>query len=429
MMDAFVKSASVWLPGSIGMMALILASGFFSGSETALFYLSRDELRRLRSGNTRERLAADLLSRPTRLLTAILFWNLMVNLTYFALSVVVAQQLVKQGQTAAAGLFSLLGLVTIILFGEVLPKSVAVVFRRPLAPLLSLPLAVTVRVLDPITPTLATISLMIRRAFWPHLGREPYLRAADLERAVEATAQSQDVIALERNVLHNILDLSEITVEEVMRPRGTYLSLEPPIHLQDLQDGVNFGDYLIVRDPDNDEITSVISLSTLTVIPEKNLELAAEQVVFVPWCSHLAYTLQLLRQRVCSVAAVVNEYGGTIGIVTYEDILENIINPEQSRAKRLLNREPVLEVAPGRYHVDGITTLRYLCKRLGIEYEADSEGLVTVAGRLHEELERIPVVGDTITWRDYEMKVIDVVKRGQLRVMLTQLPTSTTQTF
>lgn len=422
MMDTILKSASVWLPASVGMLALILASGFFSGSETALFYLSRDELRRLRAGNANERRAADLLARPTRLLTAILFWNLLVNLTYFALSVVVAQQFVKRGQTAAAGLFSLTGLVAIILFGEVLPKSVAVVFRRRLAPWLSFPLAAAVRVLDPITPTLTTISLLIRRAFWPHLNREPYLRAADLERAVEATAESQEVINLERQVVHNILDLSEIAVEEVMRPRGTYLALEPPIHLRDLQDGVNFGDYLVVRDPENDEITSVISLSTLTVIPEKHLENTAEQVVYVPWCSHLAYTLQLLRQQVCSVAAVVNEYGGTIGIVTYEDILENIINPEQSRAKRLLNREPVLNVAPDRYHVDGITTLRYLCKRLGMEYEADSEGLVTVAGRLHEELEHIPVVGDTIIWRGYEMKVIDVVSRGQLRVMLTKLP-------
>ena len=86
---------SLWFPGMAAMCCLILASGFFSASETALFYLSHDELRGMRTGTARERMAAELLRRADRLLTAVLFWNLVINLTYFATSVVVAQRLFR----------------------------------------------------------------------------------------------------------------------------------------------------------------------------------------------------------------------------------------------------------------------------------------------------------------------------------------------
>ena len=132
------------------MLCLVLASGFFSASETALFYLSHDELRGLRASRPREHMAAALLSNPDRLLTAILFWNLLINLTYFSSSLVVAHRLGEKAGYGAAGGFSLLSLFAIILFGEVLPKSVAVVYCRRLALTVSWPLSLAVRILDPI---------------------------------------------------------------------------------------------------------------------------------------------------------------------------------------------------------------------------------------------------------------------------------------
>ena len=82
-------------------------------------------------------------------------------------------------------------------------------------------------------------------------------------------------------------------------------------------------------------------------IPVQHLEAAAEEVVHVPWCTDVAYTLQLMRERFCSLASVVNEYGETVGIVTNEDIVDTMLMPQSSRAKRLLRREPVLKLLPG----------------------------------------------------------------------------------
>jgi len=416
-MIAFLEAT---LPGMIAMLGLIVASGFFSASETALFYLSRDELRSFRVGNRRERAVAALLSDPDRLLTAVLFWNLLINLMYFAISVVVAHRLFDALLPAAAGAYGLLSLLAIILFGEVLPKSSALVFQRQLASLVSWPLAIAVRLLDPITPLLQRVTRLSRRTFWPHVSREPYLNTEDLERAVSASELSDEVIRQEREVLHNILDLSEIKVEEVMRPRGSYVALPAPVRLADLDGSVPSSNFITMVAGETDEVVGAVPLGDFSSIPKESLEAAAEDVVYVPWCASVAHSLQLLRERFVSMAAVVNEYGETVGIVTYDDIIDTVLRPQPSRAKRLLKREPVLEVAPNRYHVDGITTLRYLCRRLGLDFETDGDGLITVAGMLYEELEHMPEVGDRCTWRGFSIRVIDVSKRGRLRAMLSK---------
>ena len=400
------------------MFGLIFASAFFSASETALFFLSHDELRGMRVGNNRERLAADLMRRPERLLTAILFWNLLINLSYFATGIVVAGRLAAAGFAAAAGVVGVGSLLLIILFGEVLPKGGAVVFRRRLASLVSWPLAAAVRLLDPVTPGLSWMTHVLRRAFWPNLKLEPHLHADDLERAIDVSELSDEVIRHERQILHNILDLSEISVEEVMWPRGTYPSLPVPVSLTDLNNVGPECKYIAVQRPGTEDVERALPLMEFAELPETNLERSAEDVVTVPWCATLADTLQLLRDRFCGVACVVNEYGETVGIVTYEDIIDMCLTPAPSRARRMLQREPVLEIAPGVFQVEGITTLRYLCRRLEIEFEAAKAGIVTVSGLVSEELEQIPVVGDECGWRGWRFEVIESIQPGRMRVMV-----------
>ncbi len=419
-MSDFLEARSLWLPGVLAMLLLMAGSGFFSASETSLFYLSRDELRAMQKGRPGERRVVELLRDPERLLTTILFWNLLINLAYFTVSVVTARRLALHGQTAAAGLLSLAGVTALIIFGEVLPKGGAVLLRRSIAAVVSGPLTIAMLVARPVTPVLSGIATAIRRAVWPRLPQEPYLDVGDLERAIESSHAGVDLIRHEQQVLHNILDLSEITVEEVMRPRGNYTTWTTPVHRPDIEGQLLQTDYLYLRDKGPDEIAAVVRLSSMSFIDARHLERAAEPVIHVPWCATLADALEQMRDDFAPVAVVVNEYGETIGVVNYEDILDTVLAPQPSRARRLLRREPVLEVAPGRYHVDGITSLRYLAQRLKADYEPTVDGLTTVSGLLHDELERLPVVGDRITWHGWEIEVIDADRRGKVRVMASR---------
>ncbi len=400
------------------MAALVLASGFFSSSETALFYLSRDDLRSFRVGSSRQRAAARLLSNPDRLLTAVLFWNLLINLTYFSVSILLARKLAPDS-TERATAVSLASLLGIILLGEVIPKSLAVVFRRRLATVVAWPLATAVKAFDPLAPVFSRTTEFLHRVFWPHVTVEPALDTDDLEQAVENSARTAEVFRTERQVLHNILDLGEISVEEVMRPRGTWNTLPVPIDLNDLShDDIETG--FVVVGGDDDIVSGIIPLDHRASLPTHHLERLAEEAIPVPWCAHLASVLQQMRDTFSQAACVVNEYGETVGVVTHDDILDTILSPEPSRARRLLRKEPVEDLGGQRFEVQALTTLRYLSKRLGIAFEPDPEQQVTVSGLLQEQLEKMPATGDECLWHGHRIRVVEASGRGPVRVLVAR---------
>jgi putative hemolysin len=419
-MSEFLHSTDRWLAGLVAMLALMALSAFLSASETALFFLSHDEIRAFRVGRPRERAAASLLADPDRVLTGILFWNLVVNLLYFAVSIVVSERLLTADLRTAAAVFGFVSLIALLLFGEVVPKVAAALFRRRVAPLVTLPIIAMIRLLDPALPFFRGLTRIARRTFLPHIHQEPYLSPEDLENAVNVSDLSEEMIRQEKQILHNILDLSDITAEEVMRPRGTYPTCRTPVRVLDLAARMPDSDYVAVVREGSDDVESAIALSSYSMISGEHLAEGAEDVVHVPWCAKLGAVLTLLREQVVSVASVVNEFGETIGMLTYDDILNTVLIPEPDRAARVLSRPPVLEVAPGCYHAEGITSLRHLAGRLGIDYDADADALVTLAGLLQEKLEHLPAVGDECFWHDFRIRVIEVSKRGRLRAMLTR---------
>lgn len=203
-----------------------------------------------------------------------------------------------------------------------------------------------------------------------------------------------------------------------MRPRGSYLVVDGEFRLRDAGHEAPPGDCVLIAEPGTEVIERSIPLVQVAHLAEGDIAGKSEPVVCVPWTASLAFTLQLMIRKFNHVAVVVNEYGETMGIATYDDIMDTVISPESSRARRVLKREPVLEVAPSRYHVEGMTTLRYLSRRLNLDYEPDSDGLLTVAGMMHDELEHIPTVGDVCRWQGYVFKVIEVKRRGHLRAVV-----------
>ncbi|MDG2129835.1 MAG: CNNM domain-containing protein [Fuerstiella sp.] len=419
-MSDLADSLHIWLPGTFLMLLLMMCSAFFSASETAFFFLSREQIRRFTIGNRRQRMVAALMADPDRLLTAVLFWNLLINLAYFSVGIVVMQKLSTGGFTFVAGVLSILNLVGMIVLGEVIPKSTAVVFRQMIASAASWPLAAAVAVLDPVIPALGKTARILRRSFWPHVRHEPHLQPEDLEKAIDASATfTTDLLEIEQQVLHNILDLNELAVEEVMRPRNLSVAVEPDDTLQSLSvAAIANADYLLIKEPDSDIFTRAVALARITGRADVTFAELAEPVVYVPWCASLAYVLAELRNRYSSVAIVVHEHGEIVGTVSYEDLLETVLSAAPSRTRRVLRREPMIEIGQNRYHAEGLVTLRYLCRHLRIPFDGEDESLNTLAGLFHDELERMPEVGDRIVWEGWIFTAIEVTPRGQLRALI-----------
>ncbi len=420
-MNHLLEAFIIVIPAAIVMLVCSGLSAIFSASETSFFSLTRDELKIFQRGTRSQQLVAQLMKSPDRILTAVLFWNLLVNLAYFATSVIMVRQLAVKGHTLAAGIASFVGLFAMILFAEVLPKCLAVIYRRQISTLTSPILAVSVRMVKGYIPYFDKICTALRVAFWPNLDYEPLLDVDDLEQAIKVSSSSKTLASLEKQVLQNILELMDVAVEEVMRPRGTYFTASPPISREDLHGRLPPDGYVLVVESGTDNITGAIPLGGYTHIPLEHLEYTAEKVIHVPWCAQLSFVLSELRARLRSVASVVNEYGETIGIVTYEDIIDSVIEIDPSRTRRVLQRDPVIKLADGQYSVEGMTTIRYLSRAMGIEFDPPEGGLTTVAGLLHEELEKIPSVGDVCTWQGYRLEVTQTTGRGRLKVLFSPL--------
>lgn len=412
--DAILATYAPWF-AAMGLLTIV--SAFFSGSESALFYLAPRERQRLAQGNRAQQLAVRLLQNPDRLLTAILFWNLLINLTYFAISSIASLQMQRAGHTAEAGTFVVASVLVLIIFGEMIPKTVGVTWAPTLVSLLGVPLAGLVRLLDPLIPAFRWANLLSQRVLWPKYQPEPYLHIHDLERAVEYSTADATLLAHEHTVLQGIVTLSGIRVDELMRPRPRLRVFRPPVALADVAHQLPASGYLLVAEPDSDEVAGAVRLADLTAVPRENLERLAQSVVYVPWSSTVADALELMQRHDRQVAAVINEFGETIGVLTFDDILDTIISPTASRSERLLKRVPIRQVAPGLWHVTGMTSLRRLVRYFEVERPPSKS--LTVGGVLQETLERFPQPGDRCCWGPFELHVLGAPDTGHLLIELT----------
>lgn len=417
----FTKAATVLVlqqfsPLLIAMMVLAGCSAFFSCSEAAFFSLQADDRRSLKQGNAAGRMAVELLAKPDQLLTAILFWNLIINIVYFALASVMSIHLERTGHRTEAGIVAFVALLAIIVFSEMLPKTLGVLQPCRVSRIVSLPLAATVRVLYPIIPAFSAVSGALRRLFFPNFRAEPYLELNDLERAIALSTADKQLAEQEHHVLQSIVSLSDLSAEELMRPRTQYQSFRPPVSLDNLGGRVTRSGYLLVTEPESDEIAGAIPLKLLPTIPRHHLENYAQPVIYVPWCASVADTFEQLLDQQREVAAVVNELGETIGIVTLEDVLETVFEDESSRSERLLEKASINPLGEGRWHVTGITSLRRLGRYFQVQLPPSKS--TTIAGILQEELQRLPTEGDKLRWSQFELRVLHASEQGSLTVEL-----------
>lgn len=408
------------LPWLLAMVVLIACSAFFSASEATFFSLRWADRRALSAGNRSQQLAVRLLKDPDRLLSAILFWNLMVNMTYFAIASIAGIRL-KNGVGGSASSEVMLAagsLLAIIFFSEMLPKSIAVLAARSLAGVISLPLSVAIRAVDWLLPVLRFVTLLSQRMVWPRFQPEPYLQVSDLERAIEFSTSDAKLVKQEQAVLQNIVLLSDIRADEWMRPRNQFLTFSPPVTLEQLNGELTPSGYLLISEPDSEEVAAAIQLTHLSNVPNGGLEQLARPVVVIPWCATAAEAMQQMQSKQREVAAIVNEFGETIGILTFHDILDSLFNYNPSRSRRLLDRDAISEPEPGVFHVVGMTSLRRLSRYLDMELPRGKS--VTLSGVIQESLSRVATSGDECDWGPFHCRVLEAPQRGQLLVELRQ---------
>ena len=406
--------SDVWayLPG---VLALLFASGFFSGSEAAFFSLTPSQRRDLSHGNKADQMASSLLGRSERLLMGILFWNLGINIAYFSLA---SRAALDAGEAHAAQL-SLVALLLIIVFGEFLPKSVAVTYPISVVRCVVIPLAFSIRLIDIFLPAIRLVNEGSRRLLWPGFRSEAYLDLADLDRAVELSTEDEHLYEQESEVLRNLIRLSEIRVEEWMRPRTQYRSFVPPLSIEQLGGEKTPSGYMLVTDKAGQEIQSVVDLSSLLPHQLGDLNKLRQPLVVVPWCATVADALTKLKTEGRRVALVVNEFGESIGILTWEEIFEAILHAEQAQSQPALAKAEIYPESEGVWLATGMTKIRRLERVLGRRLSGQN---LTIGGVIQEQLHRLAESGDTCEFDGLQLEVIDEGLRGEILVRINTRP-------
>lgn len=403
----------------LAMTALIVLSAFFSSSEAAYFSLDGEGRRRLTSQGRAGRRAVRLLRRPDRLLTTILFGNLLVNILYFSATSIVGLRLQRDDHVLATGLFSFGALAALIVFSETVPKSIAVLSPGGIAKAWSAPLRVVVRIVTPILPILETANLLSRRLLCPRFRPEPYLRTGDLRRAVELSRVDEDLLHQEELVLQNIVRLTEYRVSEVMRPRTMLKLFSSPISVDEIRRRPPSCGYILITERESDDIVRAVPLSKAVDFTEAGLESLAEDVLYIPWSVSAAAAFEAMRRAGREVVVVVDEYGTTIGVLTFQDVLDALFGKTSSRAERLMNIAPIRRTSSQKVWLAlGITTLKRIEEHFGVAGPT-MKNAETVGGVFQETLGRFPIAGDECRWGRYALTVKRAVRHRLVEVELS----------
>lgn len=417
-----MTSWQIVLPWLVPMLLLALLSALFSGSEAALFSLRERDLRNLKRRGASGRMAAELLLKPERLLSTILFWNLLINMTYFGIAGIVAGRLENFSPSGARGavVFTVSSLFFIIFFSEMVPKSVGVLMPRKIAWFSGLPMMIAVRVISPALPLISGVNLGVQRLLWPSFKPEPEIDLEDIGRAIELGTHDAALAEQEQSALQNLVNLADMRIDECMRPRSQLMLVRQPVSLSILADQIPPGGYALVIDNEGAEIVGSIGISALRPHHFDDLASVIEPVCYVPWSASTASVLDLLHKQRLSVAVVVNEFGESIGALSIEDIMRQVLTGRFEHVNSE-SQQPIETLAAGHYRVSGAMRLRKIAKLLEIP---PPEGrTASIMGLMQRINERPPRLGDTCDWDDYRLEVTAELEDGNCIIEIRHIDT------
>ena len=415
-----------WL-SVLAVIVCLLLSAFFAGSETALTASSRARMHRLeKHGNVRAGIVNRLLRTRERLLGALLLGNNAVNI--LASSLATSVLLIWFGDVGIIYATVAMTLLVVV-FAEVLPKTAA--FNAPdrLALAVARPMSWVVRVLGPVLTGIEVLVRWILRGLGIRAsGAQSILSAREeLRGAVDLLHREGGVERLDRDMLGGILDLRELTVSDVMLHRTKMITInadDPPEEIvREMLEAPVTRVPLWKGSPEN--IVGVLhAKDLLRAIQAADGDLAKVNVMaialppwFVPDIRPLSEQLKAFRRRKTHFALVVDEYGEVMGLVTLEDILEEIVGDISDEHDVVV---PGLRPQPdGSVTVDGLVPIRDLNRAM--EWNLPDEEATTIAGLVIHEARSIPEPGQSFTFHGFRFQVLRRARNRITALKITPL--------
>ncbi len=405
------------------MLILLTCSAFFSGAETAFFNLSRRQIDLFRkSGHKFQNLAASLVSSPSKLLSCFLFGNMIVNILFYAFaSTLIVRVRLVSGVTAAA-IAALVTFLCLVLFGEILPKSLSYVNSKRICVAAALPTYLCLKLLIPVISVFRflIVSPSLRLILGPVQRPRPVTPREFISLISHARKRGL-ITGSESRLLGEIVRLGPLKVRHVMQPRVDMAACsvrDDPRHAAEVMVRRNLTK-LPVYVGVIDNVVGMVYLRNILLAPEKTLDKMVRPANYVPEQKTVESLLEFFRATATDTAVVVDEYGQIAGSVSLEDIAEELVGPLRPPTPA----ELIEVTGPWQYRLAGGLLIRDWADSLGIE--AEDMNVDTIAGLVTALLGKIPSQGDVAHLRNLKFTVEKVRKNRIESIILDFEPFTT----
>jgi putative hemolysin len=423
----------LWLE-AIFVGALILLNGFFAGSEIALISARRSRIEQLAGeGDGRAQRVAVLQEDPDRFLATVqigvTFVGTLASAVGGAASVRVLSPLLREipvpGIRAAAEPIAIAVMVVILTYamlilGELVPKSLALRHAVPLAMWVAGPIDRLARLTSLLVRFLTASNRFVLRLLGQKGAEERGFISEEEVKHMLREGRAQGVFdQTEQELIHSVFEFTEASVKEVMipRPRIQAIDIETPVD-QVLAFIIETGKsrYPVYRNTLDEVVGILYDKDLFRLLAEKKPIVLTEilrPAFFAPETAQVSRLLKQMQKRQMPMALVVDEYGGVEGLVTIEDLIEEIVGEIRDETDR--GPQPVERLRDGSYLVDASISIRDLAEQHGLQFPESPE-YESLAGFILAQLQRIPRGGEIVTHQDWRLTIVDMAGRRVARV-------------
>ncbi len=416
------------------LLALLFCLGFFSASETALTSLRRIHIGDTKQKNKKEIVLLNLwLKNPNELLVTLLFGKTISYLLLISTTTLLLENYYFSnfGKTLNSYIYMLISFTVIgafmLIFTEIIPRAYAKNNVSKLSGALIVPLNTLRIILRPFTLIFLEISKFILKLFKVKLEDKMFeLTEEDIKIFVKEGTESGAIEEGEEEMIHSIFEFSDTTVKEILTPRTTVFALDMEKSLGEVWDEIVEQGFsrIPVYNETIDKIIGILHMKELFKYnKEKDANVKIKELVkeayFIPTTKTLVELLEEFKIKQIHMAIIIDEYGGTLGIITIEDLLEEIVGEIRDEFDQ--EEESIQQIRETIYDIKGDTLIEELNDKVSMNIPI-SEEYDTVSGYVQDKLGKVAEVSDQVKGNGFILKVMDVNNKRieKIRVIITE---------
>ena len=395
----------------IGLLIFLIASSaFFSASETALMSINKIRLRHLLDGNVRgAKTVIKLRENSSKLLSTILVGN---NIANIAASAVATTLALKFFPEYGALIATISMTIIVLIFGEITPKSIAARNSEKVAFLIAEPIVFFTKVLRPLSWIFTKITELILKAIGINEVARTLVTEEELKTMVDVSREEGSMEEERHQMLHNVFEFIDLQVKDAMVPRTDVMAIEVNTSYEEIakifkEDGYS---RLPVYEGSIDNIIGILHVKSMLFYEDEPQNFDVRKYMRRPNFTYeyksAGDLFEELRKQRLAITIVLDEYGGTAGLITMEDLIEEIVGDIEDEYDEL--DEDVEQVSEYEYIVDGSTDLEDVNEAIGSQLESDD--FDSIGGFIIGEIDRFPQVGEELVIAGLEMHVLEIEK-------------------